>query len=269
MTDGAAPSGPARPPDARARYGGHPDQVADVYLPAPLAEPAPVVMALHGGFWRQAYDRSHLAPFAEAVAASGHVVVSVEYRRVGGDGGWPATFDDVAAACTQLPALVADVAPVAVALRDDGTPRVVLVGHSAGGHLALWAATSCPPRGLDAVVALAPVADLATAWRLGLSDDAVGALLGGPPSRWPERYAAADPSALPAPRVSTTVVHGRADDVVPLDISRRYVDAVAGGRAAGGRGTVDLVEADCGHFELIDPSSTPIFTLIMEKLRSR
>ncbi len=211
------------------------------------------------------------------------MVVSVEYRRVGGGGGWPATFDDVAAACAQLPTSVADLAPVAVASRDDGTPRVVLVGHSAGGHLALWAATRCPPRGLDAVVALAPVSDLATAWRLGLSDAAVEALLGGPPDEWPQRYAAADPAVLPAPGVPTTVVHGRADDVVPLEVSRRYVDAVtpgrgpaAGstgpvghGRAAGGTGAVELVEVDCGHFELIDPSSTPTFTLIMEKLRSR
>ena len=254
---------PAPSPDVQVRYGPHTDQVADVFLPSPLSAPAPLVLAWHGGFWEQRYDRSHLAPFAQALAAAGHVVVSVEYRRVGGDGGWPATLDDVVAASAQLPRLVAGAAPVAVATHDGGEPRSVVIGHSAGGHLALWSATSCPPRGLEAVVALAPVADLALAWQLRLGDGAVAAWLGGGPVDVSDRYAVADVSVLPAPRVPTTVVHGRSDSVVPLELSRRYVEHV---RRSPDAPAVRLVEQECGHFELITPDPTPTFKLILEKM---
>jgi len=139
----------------------------------------------------------------------------------------------------------------------------VVIGHSAGGHLALWSATSCPPRGLQAVVALAPVADLALAWQLGLGGGAAASWLGGGPADAPDRYAAADPSVLPAPRVPTTVIHGRTDSVVPLELSRRYVEHVL---SAPDAPFVRLVERECGHFELIDPDSTPTFKLILEKM---
>jgi len=257
-------SRPAPTPDLQVRYGGHPDQVGDVFLPSPLAAPATLVLAWHGGFWEQRYDRSHLAPIARALAEAGQVVVSVEYRRVdrddGGDG-WQATLDDVAAACEQLPRLIADAVPLAVATHADGEPRTLVIGHSAGGQLALWAATSCPPRGLVAAVALAPVADLAMAWQLGLGDGAVTAWLGGGPADVPDRYAASDPAALPAPRVPTTVFHGRADSVVPIELSRRYVQRVQGAPGS----SVQLVEPGCGHFELIDPAPDHPFPLIREK----
>ncbi|MFZ0325507.1 MAG: alpha/beta hydrolase [Actinomycetes bacterium] len=253
MTEGASvPSGSARGPDLQVSYGPHADQVADVYLPrAPVGSPT-LVLALHGGFWRQGYDRVHLAPLVRALALAGDVVVSVEYRRVGGAGGWPATFDDVAAACDSLPDLVAGASPVALSTGPRGAPRCVLVGHSAGGHLALWAAASCPPLGLAAVVGLAPVADLVAAQRLGLGAGAVDLLMGGPPELVPDRFATCDPATLPSPGVPTTLVHGTADLDVPVGLSRGYAE----------RHGARLVELDCGHFELIDPTCTSEFDAV-------
>src|SRR4051794_7838497 len=97
---------PAPPPAFGLAYGDHPEQVADVWLP-PGSGPAPLVLLIHGGFWRQAYDRSHLAPLASTLAPAGFVVATVEFRRTGGAGGWPATFDDVAAAVARLPTAIA------------------------------------------------------------------------------------------------------------------------------------------------------------------
>ena len=126
-------SRPARPPDLTLTYG-RPDLVADLFLPPadPGAAGVPLIVFLHGGFWRAAYDRKHARPLAEALAAAGLAVCVPEYRRVGQDGGgWPGTFDDVRAAVERLPDLVAG----ATAGRADAI-RPVLAGHSAGGHLA-------------------------------------------------------------------------------------------------------------------------------------
>ncbi|MDW6060976.1 alpha/beta hydrolase [Streptomyces sp. FXJ1.4098] len=136
-------------PDRVAAYGDHRDQMVDFYLPEAEAEggaaalPAPLVLLFHGGAWRAPYDRRHISPFAAYLAGRGFVVASVEYRRGGphrGDGSppragrWPETLDDIAAAVDTVPGLARGLAlPVDPA-------RVVLVGHSAGGHAALWAA---------------------------------------------------------------------------------------------------------------------------------
>ncbi|MFF8814278.1 alpha/beta hydrolase family protein [Streptomyces pactum] len=213
----------AVPPDATVAYGSHPDQVVDLYLPPGDVDPgrrggadgapAPVVLLLHGGFWRQAFDRLHLTPCAAALARAGVPVALAEYRRVGGAGGWPQTFEDVAAARDAVRRH-----PVAA-----GRPLVV-AGHSAGGHLALWlAATGAAPG--DRVVAVAPVADLARAHELGLSQGAVAALLGGP-ERVAGLLARTDPVRLPPAPVPVTVLHGTADPDVPVELSRRYVAAV-------------------------------------------
>ncbi|MGB3330530.1 MAG: alpha/beta hydrolase, partial [Thermomicrobiales bacterium] len=172
----------AIPPDHVLRYGDHADAIADVWFAVDPA--ASVVMLWHGGFWRVAFDRTHLRPMANAVRDEGFTVVMPEYRRTGGDGdgGWPGTFDDVARASDVLPGMVA---------AESGTDSPVMhAGHSAGGHLAVWAArrhllpASAPwrratPAPIAAVVALAPVLDLAEAFRLDLDDGAVQALLGG------------------------------------------------------------------------------------------
>ena len=226
---------PAPPPDRTVRYGDHPDQVVDLRIPTPIRPEHPPVIFVHGGFWRAAFDRAHAGPLAAGLAARGHAVATVEFRRVGQTGGgWPGTFDDVAAAVS-----------VAITELPDGPP--VLAGHSAGGQLALWYAARAPGR-VRAVLALAPVADLALAYRLGLGDGAVGALLGGGPDEVPDRYAAADPARhgpLPVPAV---LVHGTEDDRVPVTVSRSYA-AVAGP-------AVRLVELPgIEHFGLIDPLS--------------
>jgi acetyl esterase/lipase len=252
---------PAPAPDAQVRYGAHPDHVADVRLPDPAGPRRPLVIVVHGGFWRAEYDRAHTGPLAADLAARGYPVAQLEYRRTGQpEGGWPGTFEDVAAGVAALPALVADTA----GRPDLATEPPILLGHSAGGHLALWCATELPsrPRG---VLALAPVADLAEAYRLDLDQGAVAALLGGGPDEVPERYGWADPARrLPLP-VRAVVVHGALDRQVPIEMSRRYV---ARARAAGS--DVSLVELpQTEHFGLIDPESTawPKVTSALHSLR--
>src|SRR5262245_45180159 len=238
----------APPPDHTVAYGDHPDQIADVRLPA--GPPAgPLVLFFHGGFWRDAYDRAHVGPLATDLAAHGYPVATVEYRRTGAPGGgWPGTFEDVAAAVAQVPDLVRGAAVPAGA---DGAVRFLLAGHSAGGQLALWAGAQ-RPAGLAGVLALAPVADLCHAYRLDLDGGAVAALLGGGPDRFPERYDATDPTGLLPLGAPIALVHGDEDRQVPVAFSR---DFAAAARAAGDQvsfGELPGVE----HFGLIDPEST-------------
>ncbi|MFD6415058.1 alpha/beta hydrolase family protein [Streptomyces sp. NPDC060194] len=259
MSDDAVLALPPVTPDASAAYGAHPDQVIDFYAPAGTAPLAPLVVAFHGGVWRAAYDRRHLSPFAAHLARRGFAVASVEYRR-GGDeegtaGRWPETFDDVAAAMDALPGLVAAHLPAA------DPRRTVLTGHSAGGQLALWAAArhelpaDAPwrtPRvpALRGVVALAPLADLALARELGLCGDGVLQFLGGDAS-FDARRPYADPAALVPTGIATTVVQGRADDVVTPDVAESYVAAAAKAGEVVGLTLLTGV----GHFGLIDPSA--------------
>jgi acetyl esterase/lipase len=232
------------------RYGDHPDQVADVRVPAAggeanLAQRWSLLLFLHGGFWRCAYDRAHTGPLATALTGTGFVVATPEYRRTGcPGGGWPGTFDDVSAAVRTLPRIIAERTEVDLA-------SVVLAGHSAGGHLALWAAATCDVEGLRGVVALAPVADLRKAYRLDLDGGAVAALLGGAPENVADRYAAADPMALPPPRAPVTILHGSLDLQVPVDLSRRF----EGAAIAAGAAVRLTVLPDIDHFDLIDPLS--------------
>jgi len=256
----------ARPPDLTLRYGDDASQVADVHLPSPEAMRrggidgrALFALFLHGGFWRAQYGREHTAPLAEALAQAGFAVCAPEYRRSGQrGGGWPGTFDDVAAAVDRLPALVRAAA--------DGLiepDRMVLAGHSAGGHLALWAASrhrlpdGSPWRRPDAVagcgvVALAAVSDLVACHDLRLGRGAVDALMGGRPRRFPDRYAAADPTGLLPIGVPVRLVHGTADDQVPHGLSVEYA---ARARAAGDLTTECTLLPGAGHFDVIDPLS--------------
>lgn len=265
----------ARPPDLTLRYGDGTDQVADVHLPSPedfgragIGGRALFTLFLHGGFWRAQYGREHTAPLAEALAAAGFAVCAPEYRRSGQrGGGWPGTFDDVAAAVDRLPELV-DAALVdagAGGLAEPG--RMVLAGHSAGGHLALWAAsrhrlpTGSPWRRAEAmtscgVVALAAVSDLVACHQLGLGQGAADALIGGGPDRFADRYAVADPAGLlpigPSARLPVRLVHGTADDVVPHQMSVDYAERA---REAGDLMTECGLVAGAGHFDVIDPLS--------------
>ncbi|GAA4623419.1 alpha/beta hydrolase [Actinoallomurus vinaceus] len=241
-------------PDATVAYGRLPDQVADLRFPRDGAARAPLVIIVHGGFWRSRFDRAHTGPMADDLASRGFATAAIEYRRVGQDGGgWPGTFDDVARAVDTVPALAAEAVP-------GGIGDVVLLGHSAGGHLALWAASrarlpaSAPwhlakPPAVRGVVALAPVAALAVASELGLSNGAADELLGGPAAGLPERTALADPSALLPSSIPSVLVHGSADEAVPVEQSRAYASAA---RAAGDDCTLDELPG-VGHFAVIDP----------------
>ena len=242
-------SRPAPPPDRTIRYGDGPDAIADCWIAADAE--APVVVLWHGGFWRAAFDRTHLRPMANALRDAGFTVVTPEYRRtdVSPGSGWPGTFDDVALASDRLPDLLA--------AGGIGGARLVHAGHSAGGHLAVWTARRhrLPPaspwrRDPDAriagVVALAPVLDLGEAFRRDLDSGAVTALLGGGPDDLPDRYEAADPMRLGGDAPPVTILHGDTDGRVPIELSRGY--------AAAGFGTLEeLPGAD--HFAVIDPES--------------
>ncbi len=226
-----------RPPPAPVvRYGNHPDQVANLHLPSG-EPPFPTVVLLHGGFWRDRWDRTLMTPLAMDLAARGCAAWNVEYRRVGQKGGgWPGTLDDVAAALERL-GTVPEV----------DASRVVTVGHSAGGQLALWAAARRAEPPIVAAVALAAICDLERARQLDA--DAVEAFLGGGPGDVPERYARASPRSLLPLGISQVLVHGSDDDIVPPDLSEAYA---ATARAAGD--DVELVVvAGADHFDVIDP----------------
>jgi acetyl esterase/lipase len=234
-------------PDATA-YGSGPDQFLEVSLPAGSG-PAPVVVVLHGGFWRARYGIELARPLAADLAARGWAAVAVEYRRVGAGGGWPTTLEDVAAALDALP-------DVPGAERLDLTD-VTVIGHSAGGHLAAWAAgrsrlpagaPGAEPRvAVTAAVLQAGVLDLTAAVAADLGAGATVGFLGGTPAELPERYAAADPVRLLPTGVPVLCVHGGADTTVPLAQSERYAAAAT---AVGDRVEVSVVPGD--HMAVID-----------------
>jgi acetyl esterase/lipase len=227
------------------RYGPDPSQVADLHLPEGPG-PWPVAVVLHGGFWRQRYDRSLMDALCADLAGRGWAAWNLEYRRIGGGrGGWPATFDDVSAGIDFLGEWCSAGAPIDIR-------RVVTIGHSAGGHLALWAATrERPGVRVTAAVGQAAVSDLARASRLRLSNGAADELMGGPPARVPERYAAGSPSERLPLSVPALLVHGGRDDTVPVELSRELHAAAI---AAGDRCDLVVLEDD-GHFEHIDPAT--------------
>jgi acetyl esterase/lipase len=235
-------------------YGPQRSQRADLHLP-PGPGPHPLIVLIHGGSWRARYGRIVMRSLAGDLVKRGWAVWNIEYRRVGAGGGWPATFADVAAAIDHLAELHA---PLAL-------DAITIIGHSAGGHLALWAACrdklpegapgfidGAPTVVVARVVAQAGVCDLAgayTRWRGG----AARALMGGSPEEFPERYAAGDPMCLLPLSMPALLVHGTRDETVSIELARNYQRAA---RAAGGE--VELVEiagAAGGHRAHIDPRS--------------
>jgi acetyl esterase/lipase len=200
------------------------------------------VILIHGGYWRMRYRLDLMHLLAADLNARGYSVWNIEYRRMGmPGGGWPGTFDDVTTAMDALAGLHG------AAVRPG---RVGLVGHSAGGLLALWAARRAWTPSVRVVpalaVSLAGVCDLAEAARLRLSEGAVSELLGGGPAERPEVYRQADPAALASHGVRELVVHGTGDTHVPYELSQRYA-------AATGATLLSLPGVD--HFEVIDPAT--------------
>jgi acetyl esterase/lipase len=223
----------------RIAYGADVNQFFELWHPETAAGFA---VFIHGGFWRAKYDLNHANPFCAALAAREIVTANLEYRRIGQPGGgWPGTFEDVIAGVR------------AATERFGGSP--VIVGHSAGGHLALRLASE--PLSLRAIVALAPVADLRLACELNLSNGAVVEFLGGTPEEMPSRYdeACASTHASSTPR---SLVHGTLDEDVPIEISRAYVRV----RQSDTQPPSLLELPGAGHMDLIDPESPAGLTVI-------
>jgi acetyl esterase/lipase len=240
------------PADQRIAYG--PDSLHFGELRIPDGDgPFPIAVVIHGGCWQSEYDLRHAAAESEALRVAGIATWTIEYRRVGdAGGGWPLTFLDVARAIDFVPQLAAR------APRIDAS-RVVLIGHSAGGHLALWAASlpsndtdSPPPPSLPlrGVVSLAGITDLRSyGAQPGSCNSAVPQLMGGPPDEHDARYSAANPIELVPLRTPVRLIHGALDPIVPPAQSR---DFAARNREAGGSATVTLVDG-AGHFDPIAP----------------
>lgn len=227
-------------------YGESPEQFGDLWTPDDVAGPSPVVVLIHGGFWRNRYALDLMDPLAADLAAHGFAAWNIEYRRVGDEGGgWPGTFDDVAAAVDHVEALAAEHG------LDSG--RVALVGHSAGGHLALWAAGRTEAAVVPVVaIGQGPVTDVIACAEAGLSDGAAIELLGGTPADVPERYAFATPAVRAG--VRTVAVVGTEDVNVPPAFS------------AGATETIVVDGAD--HFDLIDPDHSA-WAAVLDLVRSR
>jgi acetyl esterase/lipase len=238
---------PPPPADARIAYGSDPNQFLDLRLPSPKDKstgPNPWVVNIHGGYWRARYNLDHAGHLCAALTSRGLATANLEYRRVGNEGGaWPGTFADVRAAYNFL---------VQNASQHNLDPRrVVAMGHSAGGQLALCLAAHEP--GITRAVSLAGVVDLERAYGLHLSNDAVVEFLGGTPAQVPDHYREADPMQLSIPQARQWLIHGSADDVVPPDFSRDYVD-VKQKRSGKLKEDAHLLTIDkAGHFDVIDP----------------
>ena len=239
-------SRPASPPDHVVAYGSEPEHLVDVHVPR--TTPAALVVLLHGGFWRDVIDRVHTRSLADALRAEGYVVATPEYRRTP-HAQWPQMRADLEAVRDALPSLLGDVDSRLVA-----PGPYSLIGHSAGGHLALWWGLSAPTS-VERVVALAPVADLAAAYEADLDDGAVAALLGGSPGEHQADFDDANVATrLPATAPPVTILHGVEDQRVPVEHNR----------ALGVTTFHELLGIE--HFALIDPLS-PAWPVVRDALR--
>ena len=216
-------------------YGKSEDQVIDFYLSDDLDKP--LIILIHGGFWRSEYDRKHLSPLAKKLSELGWPVALIEYRRIIGNP--DASISDVRAAIDIL---------------KQQYGKVILIGHSAGGYLALILATRVGPLG---VIALAPITNLQTAQDLDLDEGAVSDFLGVPANMRSD----IDPIRLSPLKFRTLLIHGSLDIRVPVSFSREYVAEMA-------TPTTRLIEIpSIGHFEIIDPNQA-VFREILRELNT-
>lgn len=256
---------PHLPADRRVAYGGEPSQFGELRLPAGPG-PHPVVVLIHGGCFEAAYaDVNNLAPIADALKQAGIATWTVEYRRLGEPGGgWPGTYRDVGQAVDFLRTLAAE-----HALDLD---RVVVVGHSAGGHLATWAAARSrlphasplyrpDPLPVRGVVDLAGPLDLTAniaGYQALCQDSVITSLMGGTPAAVPDRYAQASPIRLLPLGVPVVLIRGEHEEYVPHPLLERYVQAA---RRAGDHARL-IVIPGVGHFELASPASSTWPTVV-------
>lgn len=259
----------------RQSYGSNANQFGDLTLPAEVgAGPVPVVVLIHGGFWRTGYGLDLMEPLVPSLVESGYAVWNIEYRRVGGGeqggGGYPATFDDAADAIDLLTEL-----PAEVRNRLD-LDRVATVGHSAGGHLAVWLASrSSLPEGsswsgpaVEPVLAVsqAGVLDLERCVADGVGGSACSDLLGvgadgATSAEFVDRLRVASPAAMLPVDARVVAVHGSADRIVPLNQSESYV---ATAREVGVAAEVMVIE-NADHFSVIDPAH-PAWLAVLDAL---
>lgn len=236
----------------RYRYGPERDHFGELYLPSRNG-PHPVALVIHGGCWRAYWQLDLMEPLCRDLAARGVAAWNVEYRRLGQGGGWPMSLIDVGAA--------ADILDLLASRHALDLTRLVAIGHSAGGHLALWAAArhrlAAGAPGCDPVVrprfvlVLAGVSDLREGYRHGTCDHAVYELLGGSPDEVPERYAHASPGDLLPLGVPQVLVHG-ADDV---DAEPAITDTYAQRARAAGDHVTEVRLDGFDHFDVINPQS--------------
>ena len=253
---------PRPEPDHLLVYGDDPLQFGELRLPDGKG-PHPVVVVIHGGCWLAEYDLSYISSLAAALTDAGVATWSVEYRRVGDEGGgWPGTFQDVAESADFLLEIASD--------HDLDLDRVAAVGHSAGGHLALWLAgrkwldAEDPLRGdgslaLNGIVSLAGITDLASYASPSGCGSAVPGLLGGNPEDLPEILARTSPVEMVPFGIRQILVTGELDPIVPSQQATKFAERA---RAMGDE--VEIREiAGAGHFELIDPTH-PAFEVVRQ-----
>ena len=260
MTSADLADFPHPPPDRRIPYGDDPLQFGDLRIPEGEG-PHPVVIFIHGGQWKAEFDISHSDKMTDGLTRSGYATWSLEYRRIGNDGGgWPGTFLDIGAGADHL-RLIADEHKLDL-------ERVIAMGHSAGGHLAIWLASraTIPPESvlhtkdpiaLTGVVGMAPAADLAGLHGSDFCGDVIDALMGGSPEEVPEHYRWGDPMLFSPSEIPQFLVIGKHDSIwSPWGLS--YLDvAIARGDQ------IRMTEApDSGHFEMIDPD-TASFNIVL------
>jgi 3-dehydroquinate dehydratase-2 len=236
----------SRHPFTGLAYGPLPDQTGQ--LRRPVAGGSTLIILVHGGLWRHEWTLDTIESLAVDLTLQGHVTWNLEYRRVGAGGGWPESFDDLAAALAASPSLTGI-----------GTERTVVMGHSAGGTMAMWAGALPHGHRPAYTVGLAPITDLVRADDEQLGEATVRRLLGRQRRPAPEMYS-------PRHRFPTgpgLVLAGQKDTLVPLDYARDYLSA-----ASELGSEVEVIEVQSDHWSFLDPSQAHWRT-VSDRLRSR
>ena len=264
------------PFDKRITYGPEPQHFAELRFPKGPG-PFPLLMMIHGGFWQSAYDLKHTGPLCADLTGRGIVTCNIEYRRIGDPGGgWPGTFQDISLASYRIPEILGSDPRV-------DKLRTLVMGHSAGGHLALWLVSRHKISKNSALyenrkspivnaISLAGVADLRTAWKQKLGNGVVTRLMDGHPDQYPNRYDAGSPIELLPNGARQSLIHGALDNSVPVSQSELFER-----RATQMGDECSLVKLEgTGHFEAIDPESdawssvvTAVETMLDDVNRSR
>jgi acetyl esterase/lipase len=244
------------PFDRRIEYGPEPEHFAELRFPKGPG-PFPLLMMIHGGFWQAAYDLNHTGALCADLTSKNIVTCNLEYRRLGNPGGgWPGTFQDISLATDRILEMLSHDPHVDVS-------RTSVIGHSAGGHLALWlvgrhkVGRSSPlyagrRSSISNAISLSGVSNLRLGWKQHLGNGVVSRLMGGAPEKFPDRYAAGSPVELLPTGGRQVLLHGTADDIVPISQSESFVSRA---KEVGNDTTLVKLD-DIGHFELIDPESS-------------